>query len=778
MKKTIKFKFLKYLFVSLWVVSIVLLKPVYADKGNLHHLNKKEGKNPLNKKAILVTNKNISSPLKLSQPSNTPQALHQSNHLKQGVSNSDKPKKIVWNLHNADIKNVIQQVSQYTGKNFLLGNNITGNITLIAEKPIDQKQLYNVFLSALQVIGLAVVPDGAVIKIVRQSDPSARGLNYPLLNQNKLKPSDQIVIEVIEVVNIPAATISSMLRPLLTSSVSQLITVPGSNYLIAMDTVTALMRLKALIERIDVSSEDIEIMPLHYALASEVANTVNQLLNASGPRSVYGASKTTIAADDRSNSILLSGDKGQRLRVRLIIASLDQKTQGQGNIETIYLKYQKAEDVVEVLKNIIQSYYNQMQGKQGSKVSSSVQNVRPSQSQGGDVTTGTMSSSGGDSAFGSSSDLQSLGTSLSAKVRQVEGAVIGNTSITSEPSLNALIISAPPTLMRLIKQTIRQLDIRRRQILVEAIIAQVDSKFEKDLGVHWSASLGSGRIGFLQPNITKGVSFDNSLAPTAGFNAALQAGNIKVLLSMLQSNGKTNILSTPSVLTLDNVKATIFSGQDVPVPSSSVSAPGYNNNDSGGAFQTQTTFTRVNVGASLSLIPQITMGNTIELQLAVGSTSIVDNNNTVSAAEGGPSFNKQNIKTTVLVNNGDILVLGGLKSRINSGHQDGVPFLSQIPLLGEAFKYNTKTSSEQNLMIFIRPVIIDTQQKSLMVSQNKYEFMQDKFLLNQVKAYHAAQEAVMMPSLKQQPILTLPNPFLFNQADDRRYQEKAYRPKG
>lgn len=695
----------------------------------------------------------------------------------QAVNNKTKNNhedKIIWNLHNADIKNVVQQIAAFTGKNFILGNNISGTISLISETPIDKHKLYDIFLSTLEVIGLVAVPDGDVIKILNSTNPAASGFNFPLLNQTHTNSKEQFAIAIIELINIPAISVAPMLQPLMANSPnSQLIAVTGTNYLIAVDTVAALTRLKKIIKRIDVKQSNIDIMPLRHASASEVVNVLNQLINAA-TTNAYSTNKVAVAADDRSNAILLSGDKGQRMRYRVIIANLDQETEGQGNLETIYLRYQKAEDVMKVLQNVAQSYYNQTSGQKNLNTNSSLQNVDASAMQGSNNSTSNTTA---DNTSEDYSDLITLSNSLVNQPRQVQGVVINNTSITSEPSLNALIISSPPKLLKILKRIINEIDVRRRQVLVEAIIADVDFTFAQTIGVKWLAKPGDGRIGF--SGINKGGENDDNIftvqsnpfsqlaIAAGGFAAGVFTKNFDGIINLLQKNDKSNIIATPNIVTLDNVKAQIFSGQEVSVITNVVTTPSAQNNDSDNTFNQSAQFEYKAVGTTLALIPQITMSNAIQMQLVIGNKELVNPSSVSSGSSqlqsGAPTINNQSIKTSVLINNQDVLVLGGLKKKKNILTNARVPFFSNLPILGSLFKYNEKNYEDRVLMIFLRPIILDNQNKSLTITHNKYNVLKNRLLLNQTPGYDTNKKIIQIPNFQKKSQLVLPDPFLFNQ---------------
>jgi len=632
----------------------------------------------------------------------------------------------LWNLQDADIKSVVTQVARETGKNFILDPKVSGTISIISSQPIAAGEVYEVFLAALQVLGFAAIDQGDVIKIV--PDASAKFMATPLSMPGN--EDDAMVVRVIPVQYVNATGLVPVLRNLV-SPQGHLAAYPGSNVIIAADRAAVINRLAEVITRIDVEDTDgVEHIVLHHAAASEVVQVVNNLNNTRRPNEQTGA-PVILAADDRSNTILMSGDKKRRLQLRALIAQLDIPVDRNGNTEVIYLKYQKAEDMVPVLSNIISSYYGA--AAQGS---GSMQELPPLRAVTGTSAASTRPASvaatqfvssdnnNQNSSYSNSDSSNKLGSLGESGNRQALGAVIGGFGVQAEINMNALVISAPPGLMRSLKAVIAKLDVRRAQVLVEAIIVELVGDTTDELGVEWRGSgdlyggFGAGgntSIDAIQQTINNG----NMANLPAGLNVGfIRDGSLRLLLHALRSNTNNNILATPSVVALDNSKASIFVGQNVPITTGSTL----------GADNTTpyTTTSFKDIGLSLQIVPQITQDKAVQLAVV----QIVDNIERFDENQQ-PITNNRTVNTSVLVNDGDILVLGGLMRNDTQDGVEKVPGLGDLPGIGLFFSNSNKASRKTNLMIFLRPTIIREPSQGIAVSGAKYNFIRDNLLAQQ-----------------------------------------------
>jgi len=508
------------------------------------------------------------------------------------------------NMPNADISALISLVSQRTGKNFIVDPRVKAKVTVISSTPTNASELYEVFLSVLQVHGFAAVPQGDLVKIL----PEVTARTGPVPDLNNDMPanstSDQLVTHVIKVDNVPAAQLVPILRPLVPQQ-GHLAAYTATNSLIITDRAANINRLLQIIKRIDVGdSGKVEVIKLQHASAAEIIRIINSL---EGQNRADG-STLKMASDDRTNSLLLSGDKTSRLRVRSLIAHLDTPLDTGGNTKVVYLKYAKADEMVNILTGVSQG-----QSKVGISIEPGL----------GGQAAAPVAVEGGEAP-------QARPQVTNTTQGNVQASTESNIDIQADPQTNALIITAPPGEMKNILAVVRQLDIRRAQVLVEAIIAEVSESTARELGA--GALLGSGTGDPVVASNLGGV-LANAAAtyadPTAlGGGLSMLLGNdgsntdIGFVIRAIASDSENNILSTPSLVTLDNEEASIVVGSNVPIITSSEVSSGNN------PFQT---IEREDVGIKLKIKPQINEGDTIKLVIEQEVSQVEDN------ASGGAS---------------------------------------------------------------------------------------------------------------------------------------------
>ncbi|MBL4712730.1 MAG: type II secretion system secretin GspD [Gammaproteobacteria bacterium] len=588
---------------------------------------------------------------------------------------------ITLNMKDADIRILIQQVSKFTGKNFIIDPRVKAKVTVISSNTLSTNEVYEVFLSVLQVHGYAAVPTGAVIKIVPQVNAKQGPL--PLSGPKSNFAADELVTKIIRLDHVPAAQLVPILRPLVPQQ-GHLAAYNPTNTLIITDHAGNIKRLMKIIQGVDrPDSDELEIIPLKHASASEIVRILNSL-NAGGSTKDV-TKKIKLAADDRTNSILVTGDRASRLKIRATITYLDTPLEdGSGNTHVIYLKYAKAENLVKILTGL--------------------------KTQGG--------SSGA-----------TRGKAASANV--ATGNVISqNTIIQADNETNALIISADPNTIKNLKSVIRQLDIRRAQVLIEAIIAEITTSNNKEIGVGIAVDGGSRDNGALPVGLSNFAGVGDLLLATLG-NATSTALSVPAglsfglgdttssgvrygaLLRALQTDTNTNILSTPNIVTLDNEEAELIVGQNLPFVTGSFTGTG--STDPNNPFQT---IERQDVGLTLKVTPQINEGDTVKLDLEQETSSVIP-----GTLEQGIATRKRSIKTTVLVDDGGILILGGLIQEEVSDTESKVPLLGDIPLIGFLFRTQSTTKSKANLMVFLRPTILRDHKDAAFVTNEKYNYL-------------------------------------------------------
>ncbi len=591
--------------------------------------------------------------------------------------------KITLNLKNADIRALIETVSDATGRNFIVDPRVKGRVTVISSTPMGEKALWRTFLDILEVNGYAAIEGKNVTKIVPEVDAKQFGAAS---RPRGPAPAD-IVTRVVKVHNIPAAQMVPILRPLV-PQYGQLAAYPPANMLIISDREANVNRLVRIIHRMDAGqNQNVDVVHLEHASAGDIAHIVNAIAQANGKGGSSGPAVKAFA-DPRTNSVLLSGNPGERKRMRQLIAKLDQpQRRHEGNSQVIYLNYADAEDLAQILEKVVS----------------------------GQSSTGSHRSGGASAAAGASS------------AEAVPGGQGGKISIVADKSTNALIVTAPPQAMATIKTLVRELDIRRPQVLVDAIIAEITSDKAAELGIQWAARGGGNDqspAAVTNFNQTGSGLVNLAGAPqqvlpqleglTLGIGRLSGSGlNFGVLLRALASSTNTNILSTPTLTTLDNEEAEITVGQEVPFVTGQ-----YTNNQTNTVNPFQT-IERKEVGIKLKITPKINEGKTVELKIQQEVSSV----QTTSAAGEGLITNKRTINTNVIVNNGQTIVLGGLIDTHEEQNDERVPVLGSIPVLGELFRYRKNTKTKQNLMVFIRPEILRSGIDTARYTQEKYDYM-------------------------------------------------------
>ena len=585
------------------------------------------------------------------------------------------------NWKDADIRQVVEAVSAVTGKNFILDPRVTGRVTLLSPTPLGPDALYAAFLSILQVHGYVAIETGDLIKII--PDATARQFATPLGTDAAAGPDD-LATQVIQLRNVGATQLVPILRPLL-PQYGHLVAHAGSNMLIISDRAANVTRMIAIIRRIDqASDEDIEVVRLQHASASEIVRIMTALTQTQ--RSDGVPVTTSLVADARTNSVLIGGDRNERLRLRTLIAHLDTPLDEGGDTQVRYLRYADAEE----LATKLQQHFSE-QAAQGGAV--------------GQAGAGTAA------------------------------AAFGDVAVWADTQTNAIVVSAPPKVMRSLMQIVDKLDIRRAQVLVEAIIVEVivDQKNELGVSVAVEASGDNAPIGVTNfPDFLAGVV---QLGSAAGGGATDPSGLIgeggtigvgritdngvsfAAILRAAEGAADTNLISTPSVVTTDNEEATLNVGQEVPFVTGSFT----NTGGAGGAVNPFQTIQRQQIGVKLSITPQINEGDSMVLQISQEISSIAQ------SAGGAVDLitNQRIVETTVIVDDGEILVLGGLLEDVLRESDQRVPVLGNIPVLGALFRSRKTEKIKTNLMIFIRPTILRDSATTALETNQKYNMIRD-----------------------------------------------------
>ena len=588
------------------------------------------------------------------------------------------------NWKDADIRQVVEAVSAVTGKNFILDPRVTGRVTLLSPTPLGPDALYEAFLSILQVHGYVAVDSGDLIKII--PDATARQFPSRMGIEGAAGPDD-MATTVVQLRNVGATQLVPILRPLI-PQYGHLVAHAGSNMLIISDRAANVARMVNIIHRIDqASDEDIEVVSLQHASAAEIVRIMTALTQSG--RGDGSPVTTSLVADARTNSVLIGGDKNERLRLRTLIAHLDTPLEDGGDTQVRYLRYADAEELSTKLQ---QHFSGQVQAAAAGQA----------------------------------------GTAATA----------GEISVWADTQTNALVVNAPPKMMRSLMQIVDKIDIRRAQVLVEAIIVEVIADKSNELGVTWAVE-GSGSNTPIAvtnfPGSMSGVVQLGSAAAGGGTtdpSSLIEAGitigvgrlsdsgvSFAAILSALEGNADTNIISTPSIVTTDNEEATLNVGQEVPFVTGSYS----NTGSVGGAVNPFQTIQREQIGVKLAITPQINEGNSMVLDISQEISSLAQ-----SSSEAVDLITNQRIvETTVIVEDGEILVLGGLLEDVLRESNQSVPILGNIPLLGNLFRSRKTEKVKTNLMIFIRPTILRDTATIATETNQKYNMMRDVMRANE-----------------------------------------------
>jgi len=609
---------------------------------------------------------------------------------------------ITPNYKDADLSQIIEAVSAVTGKNFIVDPRVKAQVTMLSATPMTPNAFYEAFLSILQVHGFVAVPSGDTIKIL--PDANARQIPGNDLPSRVSSTSDEIVTQVVAVKNVSAAQLVPILRPLI-PQYGHLAAYPASNMLIISDRASNVNRVMRIIQRIDQQGdEEVDVVTLQHASAAEVVRVVNSLYSGGAAAEGAGMPSVKVIADDRTNSVLVSGETSQRLRLKTLIAHLDTPLEAGGDTRVRYLNYADAEKIAAKLREQIQGIVA--------------------------VTT----PSGGAAPGASSAPLVGVGSGSGDK----------SVTIWAEPQTNALVVTAPPKVMRSVMAIVDRLDIRRAQVLVEAILVEMSVDKAMDLGVNWvvgdtdenGATLPAA--GFINPidgtglgQIIQGVLNPSSVTSlpaglTAGFGEIVRGGTSwAALIRAIGGIGNTNIIATPSIVTLDNEEAEIKIAQEVPFITgqytTNTTGTGGNNNAFSNPFQT---IQREEVGNILKITPQINESQSVLLKISQEASSIAANSKSVTDTD--LITNKRTITTNVMVEDGGIIVLGGLISDEVRESKSQVPFLGSIPIIGELFKTRSVDKVKTNLMVFIRPRILRDGIDAAIESNAKYNFIRNQ----------------------------------------------------
>ena len=657
----------------------------------------------------------------------------------QAQSRNTEP--VTLNFVAADIESVARTMATITGRNVVVDPRVKGTVNLATERPVSPTAALNQFAAVLRLQGFSIVDTGGLYKIVPEADAKLQGNVVNAGSVNALPTSNQVVTQIFRLNHESANNLVPVLRPLIGPN-NTINVNPGNNSLVITDYADNLQRIGRIITALDVAgATDVEIIPLQHAVAADLAPLVARLIDpavASGGAGQNDPSyKTTLVAEPRSNSLVLRAANPARLAlVRSLVARLDQPSSANvsGNIHVVYLKNADAVALASTLRAALA---------------------------GESAASGSLGTGGGLATAGRSSAVAGASPSSTPVSASAQPSTGGQ--IQADPATNSLIITAPEPQYRQLRAVIDQLDSRRAQVYVESLIAEVNADKAAEFGIQWqgaSGKSGDSLIGLLGTNFGSGGSniFDLSsgeATPSRGLNVgvAKRTNGVYVLgflARFLQENGEGNILSTPNLLTLDNEEAKIVIGQNVPFVTGQFTNTG-SNNGSVNPFQT---IERKDVGLTLRVKPQISENGTIKMTIYQEVSSVQASS--VNSASGLIT-NKRSIESTVLVDDGAIVVLGGLLQDEFSANQQKVPGLGDVPLFGNLFKSETRSRRKTNLMVFLRPVVVRDARATSSLALDRYELMRSVQQESQPKpsSVLGINEAPVMPAPLSPSTMTL-----------------------
>ena len=634
------------------------------------------------------------------------------------------------NFVNADIGAVIQAISKISGRNFIVDPRVKGTLNIVTARPVARNLTYSILLSALRLQGYTAIEGQGVTKIVPEADAKLHAV--PVGKGQGAGGGDRLTTQVFSLKHESAAQLVPIIRPLVSPN-NTVTAYPGNNSLVVTDYAENIGRIAQIVESIDVPQTGLRVMTLQHASALDLAQTINRLMNDTGAAGVAGATggvagdasqRVSVTGDPRTNSLLVRSDNPSKLNaVRQLVANLDQPG-ASGNIHVVYLKNAEATKVAQTLRAVVTGEAGGTSGSSQNNFGSTSSNSSTGSNFGSSNTTGSQTSITG---FGNTPSFSNSSTNTSGTT--------GNGFIQADPMSNALIITAPEAIYNNLRKVIDQLDRRRAQVYVEALITEVSTEKAAEIGIQWQA----GKVG----NTTAygGTSFNSSgnnilnlaatlasssstTLPGNGLNLLLGGGtvsvggreiaNLNMLARFLESDTKANILSTPNLVTLDNEEAKIVVGRNVPF------VTGTYTTTSTGASNPFTTVERKDVGLTLKVKPQISEGGTVRLQIYQEASAVIES---TATATTGPSTTKRSIESTVLVDDGAVIALGGLVEDSYSGGVEKVPVLGDIPYLGQFFRYDSRKRGKTNLIVFLRPVVLRDAAAIQGISAERYNYI-------------------------------------------------------
>ncbi|AOK15200.1 type II secretion system protein GspD [Burkholderia cepacia] len=658
---------------------------------------------------------------------------------------------VTLNFVNADIDQVAKAIGAATGKTIIVDPRVKGQLNLVAERPVPEDQALKTLQSALRMQGFALVQDHGVLKVVPEADAKLQGVPTYVGNAPQAR-GDQVITQVFELHNESANNLLPVLRPLISPN-NTVTAYPANNTIVVTDYADNVRRIAQIIAGVDsAAGAQVQVVPLRNANAIDLAAQLQKMLDPGAIGNSDATLKVSVTADPRTNSLLLRASSASRLAAaKRLVQQLDAPSAVPGNMHVVPLRNADAVKLAKTLRGML--------GKGGGETgASATSNDASAFNQGGSSSSGNFSTgtsgtpplpSGG--LGGSSSSSYGGGSSQGGGLGT--GGLLGGDKdksgddnqpggmIQADSATNSLIITASDPVYRNLRSVIDQLDARRAQVYIEALIVELNSTSQGNLGIQWQIANGNFLGG---TNFVSGLSGAGGSGNILGVSGALATGGVQglgqlpnvlqqglnigwlhnmfgvqglgALLQYFSGVSDANVLSTPNLITLDNEEAKIVVGQNVPIATGS-----YSNLTSGNTNNAFNTYDRRDVGLTLHVKPQITDGGILKLQLYTEDSAVVAGTTT---AQTGPTFTKRSIQSTILADNGEIIVLGGLMQDNYQVSNSKVPLLGDIPWIGQLFRSESKVRAKTNLMVFLRPVIINDRQTAQAISSNRYDYIQ------------------------------------------------------
>lgn len=640
-------------------------------------------------------------------------------------------------FQNTDIEPVAAAVAKATGQSIIVDPRVKGKVSLMTPRPVTKQGALDLFSSALRSAGFALVQVNGMYRVVPEADAKIQG--NTVLTQGS-QEGDQVVTRVFKIKQDSATNLVNVLKPLLTPN-SSITANPGNNTIIVTDYASNVKRVAKLIDSMDEPTVgDVQTIHLRYGVAIDIASILNKVVETTSNPADAASGKTVVIAEPRSNSILIRSSNPEKIRqIRSLVARLDTPTANSGNIWVVPLKNAEASKLAVTLRAIVaaDNTFSQQAGVSNTGAAGSAGSTpqtTPNQ------TTPQIGGAAGQSGSGSMSAAST--SSLTSTSAPTTGGLIQ-----ADPPTNSLVITASEPYYKHLRQVIDQLDKRRTQVYIEALIVEVNSANTARLGIQWQGIVNAGgqNVPFGGTNYGTGNQniFDLSkfsacllnpaaclatpaaVAPAQGMNIGMLSkfgGNytMSALISALDQEGGMRVLSTPNLVTLDNEEARVMVGQNVPILSGS-----YTTNTN--AAQTPfSTYNRQDVGILLRVRPQVAQNGTVKLAVYQEVSRVDQSIPTKMVESQGYTINKRNIESNVIVDDGQMFVIGGLIADNYSDSSDGVPFLKDIPFIGQLFRYDTKAREKNNLMVFLRPYVIKDSKAGEELTANRMGYIQNE----------------------------------------------------